>query len=614
MMAHLRITGRGGSFFTRMLLICTSLLAAFSIIASIVVGFLSSKYEKSQFLKNYDLAMVNLSEAFSSHIESFSILAGRLLVNNKCDENLCSLLEASSYEQVPADTRNHVITLLSSLCSSDRYLRGVLLYSPVEEMLYYYSDSQYHLQPASYQLDAPGLAPYAGTKLDTSTIRDAVAACTRSEETYDSFYGMTATLYRSPQNPLGYLILLYSTLEFDNILENYELDSTNHFVISSLDGLVYFQSGLGQDSGSGTKYTNTLSDRRHDFQVSYEVDGHLLPKGPLTGLIIMLALFVTVFSFLLYFITYYLSNRNINGILKGMQNFSLEELSYRIARPQGKNEFTQIIDGFNQMCDELQKNVERSYVYELQQKKSELYALQTSINPHFLYNTLDMIRSQILYGNTGSASQMLLLLAKIYRAQMNTEMFITLEEEAELCENFIVLYQNRFQNFDYEFDVDDCAGRYALPKNTLQPLIENYFVHGIKSGKNDNLLNLAVTLDESKEGCFIHIILSNNGNEITDEQISQINEKLHSGIFKTDSSGSFALTNVYNRLRIAFGDCCSILLKSGENEIRFQIELTFPARTAEELSDVYCPQPSKTHDPGNSSTLSDMHGMLHKIN
>lgn len=576
-------------FFTRMLLVCTSLLIIFSVIASVIVGFLSSQYEKSQFLKSYDLALVNLSEAFSSHIDSFSTLVGKILVNNKCDENLCMLMKAASYDQIPADTRNDVINLLSSICSNDRYLRGILLYSPQNSMVYYYSDTQFYLRYASMDLDVPGLAPFAGTMLDNKTISDAVAACTKSEGPYDGYYGLSATLYRNAAVPLGYMIPLYSTMEFMNILEDYELDDQNSFMISDEDNRIYFQSNPVSDTGGHTVYTNSVSNPRYGFLVSYEVMRMHLPKGRLTIMIVLLALFVTAFSFILYYITYYLSNKNIGGILSGMKKFSLSDLSYRIKRPQKGNEFTQIIDGFNKMCDELQKNVERSYVYELQQKKSELYALQTSINPHFLYNTLDMIRSQIQRADTGTASHMLLLLAKIYRTQTNTDMFITLDEEAELCENFIILYQSRFQNFDYEFDVDGSAGWYAIPKNTLQPMIENYFVHGIKSGGQDNLLLLTVSLEDQTGRRYIHITLCNNGNPISEERIAEIDRRLKRGVFETGKSGSFAMANVYSRLRIAFGEDCRLSVRPGEDDMSFQIDLVFPAMPVDELQNNFVP-------------------------
>lgn len=574
------------SFFARMLLICTSLLLLFCIISSILVGVTSYKYDKIQYLKSYDLCMVSLSEVFSGHMEAFSVLVGKVMDNNECDESLCTLLEASSYDEVPAGTRSHVMATLSSFCSNDQALQGVLLYSPQNNMLYYYSNARSYLSYGAGTIEDPGLKPYAGTKLDNETLEKAILTCTREEALYDSYYGFAATLYRNSSQPLGYLIPLFATSELGGILQNYNLDPGNRFRISDDLQHTFFQSSPAADAGDPV-YTNSVTNLRHGFQVSYEVSRNNLPKSRTTVLIVLFSLVVTLFSFLLYYATYYLCNKNIHGILDGMQRFSLKNLSYRIPRPRGRNEFTQIIDGFNVMCEELQKNVERSYVYELQQKKSELYALQTSINPHFLYNTLEMIRSQVLYSNTSRASQMLTLLARIYRTQTDTGMFITIEEEVELCENFIILYQNRFQNFDYDFDIEDETRWAALPKNTLQPMIENYFVHGIKADKQDNLLELSVTSYEENGGKYIHLSLGNNGNAITPERIAELTDKLQSGIFENHKAGSFALTNVYSRLKIAFGDNFRLVINTGDEDIHFRIDLTFPAVNVHTLQDTF---------------------------
>lgn len=85
---------------------------------------------------------------------------------------------------------------------------------------------------------------------------------------------------------------------------------------------------------------------------------------------------------------------------------------------------------------------------------------------------------------------MILLLSKIYRSQTNRSMYVSIGAELEACENFMVLYQYRFRNFEYEFDVPSGLLPYGLPKNTLQPLIENYFVHGIDPAREDNLFTI----------------------------------------------------------------------------------------------------------------------------
>lgn len=580
-MKYERYTGKGYGFFTRMLLICTALLGTFSIISSIIIGHLSRQYEKTQYLKSYDLAAVNLSEAFVNRVEDFSILAGKFLSDGQCNPLLCDLLDAPSYEEVSAFTRNYCIRMFTDLCRDDRYLRGFLVFSPDRQQLYYYTDSRSYLFHADVIPDIQAPAPFSGSLLDLDTVSRLLTACDSEGSRHSSFYGMTATLYRSPTAPLGYLIPLYSTSEYTDILTNFDLGDQSAFLITDDAGNLFFHSNPTLDLENC--YTSTLYNRQYGFSVTYHTARYSVPRGSITYLSLLIALLVTLFSFTLYFITYYLSQRNIYGILDGMKRFSLDDLTYRMAKPSGRNEFTQIIDGFNAMCEELQRNVERSYVYELQQKKSELYALQTSINPHFLYNTLEIIRTQVLSQRQTDAAQMILLLSKIYRSQINSSMFVTLEEEVELCENLMILYQYRFQNFEYEFDMDERISRFALPKNTLQPLIENYFVHGIVAERQDNLFFLSIKSTHCREKPYIHLTLGNNGHPISEERIQMLEEKLRANLHAREDTVGFALTNVNSRMRIVFQEDCRMHISSGKNGMQFQIELYFPAMTAEHL-------------------------------
>lgn len=567
-----------------MLLLSSAMLMVFAILSSIIVGYLSNQYEKTQYLKNYDLAMATLAESFHGRLNSFNTLAGKLLSGNQCDPNLCELLKSPSYDEVPAGVRRNVISLLSSISRDDQYLRGFFIYSPEHSMLYYYSDSKSYLSYAdSLPGVMPSLSPYSGSKVDLSSVNDMIFACTDRNESNSSLYGIAATIYRNPSEPLGYLIPLYSTSEFENILSNYQLDSSSTFLISDRSENIYFHSyPFSQEDNDDARFSNSLWNHQLGFQVSYEINKSNLPRSSTTYLLVIFAVIVTLFSFLLYYLTYYFSSRNMNGILKGMEYFSVDNLTYRIPVPKGRHEFAQIIQGFNAMCEKLQLNVEHSYVYELQQKKSELYALQNSINPHFLYNTLEIIRNQVLT-NPSTASQMILLLSKIYRSQTNTNMFVAIEDEVELCENLMILYQYRFQNFDYEFRIEDDIQHFALPKNTLQPLIENYFVHGIVPERQDNILLLEV-YSYIKEGTtYVRLCLSNNGNPITMDRLKDITKGVNQDIYSTKNSDDFALSNIHSRLRIVFRDDCSMTVCSGTDTMNFQIDLTFPALTVDQL-------------------------------
>lgn len=584
-MRQIKRPAKSHSFFSRMLLTSAILLSVFSVITSIIVSYLSHQYEKAQFLKTYDLAERNIYDVMENRFEDFHILARKILIDRYCNPDLCTLLEASSFDKVPASTRSNCINLLSEICMDNRYLQCFLIYSSVQDQLYYYGNAQSYLSYAEDPSPIEQIAPFSGSTLDTDTVRTLLEACNVYPS--GSFYGIAATLYRSSNKPLGYLIPLYSASEFTNILSNFDLVENCAFTVTGTDGSVYFNSNPDFAPDPDSYYTAALTNRKYQFQVTYYVTKFRLPQNSFTKLILLLAVLVTLFSFALYSITNHMTNRHVNRILDGMNRFSLDNLSYRISLPAGRNEFTQIIERFNAMCDELQKNVERAYVYELQQKKSELYALQTSINPHFLYNTLEMIRVQILNSKQNEASQMILLLSRIYRTQTNTNMFVTLADEVELCENLMILYQYRFRNFDYEFDLDEQLESYALPKNSLQPLIENYFVHGIASDRQDNLILLRVTSFREAGRQYIRLRLCNNGRPILQERLEELSAKLESDVYSSKDTAGFALTNVYCRMKIAFQEGCRIRIDSGDDDMNFGIELSFPAMTMEQIGESF---------------------------
>lgn len=586
MKISIRHSNKNYSFFSRMLLLCTVLLAMFALVSSLIISHLSKKYEQTRYLNNYEMAITNLSETFANRHASFHILCGKLLSGSQCDPDISTLLQADSYNDVPAAVRHNIIVFLSSLIQDDRYLDGFLIYSPVQGKLYSFMDNDSFLSSASVLPDMPEITPYTGTLIDNSNVEQMLLACTGDTVNTNDHYGMAATIYTKTAQPLGYVIPLYTASEFENILSNYQLDSDCIFYITDNAGHLFYQSYAYENNDNTVQYSNTIQNRQLKYQVRYEIMKYVLPKSIITYLITIFAVIVTVFSFALYYLTYYLSRRNMHGILSGMHQFSVDNLTYRIPEPKGRHEFSRIIHEFNDMCEKLQRNVERSYVYELQQKKSELYALQTSINPHFLYNTLEIIRNQIQHENNQNATQMLLLLSKIYRSQTNTEMFVTLENELELCENLMILYQYRFRNFDYEFQVEEEAEYFALPKNTLQPLIENYFVHGIVAERQDNLLILSVSLEEKAGRQYIKLSLMDNGNPISSNRITEITQRLKQDIYSSQTGG-FALANVYGRLRIVFKDDCSMHINTDEEDMPFCIAVTFPCITLNKLKEEF---------------------------
>ena len=574
---------RSGHFFLRMLFISIALMTVFMLASSLLLRRLLQRYEQDSFLMNYELAITSLSEVFRQRVVDGPTLAGQFLENSDCHPMLCSLLEADSYDELPAPQRSALADMLSSIIGSHSEIDGILLYSIRGERLYLYTSERMARPYSAGMSGLLNIKPFSGQLLGQEEIGTLVTLCA-PEKASGRHYGSAFTIFRKPSEPLGYMIPLYSVRAFDSVLSGYRLDSGCILQIHSEDGKLIYSSSreeitedVFEDEIGGKGYT-----------VSYRVPRASLTYGALPDMIFLISLLVIAVAFIIAMTIYVLSGRRVNRILEGMNRFSMDNLSYRIPVPRTRDEFSGIIESFNSMCAALEDSVSRSYIYELQQKRSDLYALQTAIDPHFLYNTLEMIRSSVAQGHTADAEQMVLLLSRIYRGQTSTDMFVSLEREVEVSEDLMQLYQYRFKNFEYEFDIAPGLRRFALPRNTLQPLIENYFVHGIVPERQDNVFLMDARWEQpegSTEGDRrIRLRVRDNGNGMDKEAVRRLQGSLEEAVYDQREAKGFALTNIYSRLKIAFGEGCELRIDESSGG-GFAVELLFPARTALELSD-----------------------------
>lgn len=235
----------------------------------------------------------------------------------------------------------------------------------------------------------------------------------------------------------------------------------------------------------------------------------------------------------------------------------VKEGNIKIDIPIGNelDEISIISENFNDMCKQLNEYIEKSYLSELKekraevnQKKAELMALQSQINPHFLYNTLESIRMKAICNGDREVGRMLYILAFLFRNQLKENDIIAIKSEIDYCQKYLEIFKFRYEE-KFKFTIncpEEILGKQII-KFTLQPLIENYFVHGIKLENNDNKLSINI----KEENNNIIIELEDNGKGIEGEKVKQLNE-----ILRARGSGgkSIGITNANERIGILYGE------------------------------------------------------------
>lgn len=217
----------------------------------------------------------------------------------------------------------------------------------------------------------------------------------------------------------------------------------------------------------------------------------------------------------------------------------------------------------------------------LLKRQTELATLQSQINPHFLYNTLDTIRSEAIHHGNHSIAEMTEALSTFFRYSISTRSnLVTLQDELRSTINYFKIQHRRFgSRFRLEIDYDSQDREllnYVLPKLSLQPIVENAISHGLDSKREGGLVLISIILTESR--LIIHV--KDDGVGMDEASLTLLNERLKltpweaENLQKNNHNG-IALANVNQRIKLFFGEEYGIWVASVQN-VGTEVEITIP--------------------------------------
>lgn len=247
------------------------------------------------------------------------------------------------------------------------------------------------------------------------------------------------------------------------------------------------------------------------------------------------------------------------GLITGAIDSAKAGKFTKIALGHKDDEYSIIADELNTMSDELNSYIEKEYALKLRQKEAEMKVLQQQIHPHFLYNTLEVIRSRALLNQDSDVADAVYNLGSMFRAMVKTEDVISVEDEIGILKKYLQLMEFKYiGNFFYQIDVAAELRSLSTVKFWLQPLAENFFLHGFDQENPLNLILLRGYLEEETV-CFD---LINNGHKMSGEALDAVNASLSKNT--PQSTKSIGLQNVYLRLCYFYGDTVEMHLKNNE--------------------------------------------------
>lgn len=239
----------------------------------------------------------------------------------------------------------------------------------------------------------------------------------------------------------------------------------------------------------------------------------------------------------------------------------------------------------------MQESLSSSRVLSLNKRQAQYLALQNQINPHFLYNTLESIRSEAILAGVEDVADMTEALASFFRYTISkVENLVTVEDELHNCEIYFYIQKFRFGDrleMQIECDPNEREEIYGcrIPKLTMQPILENSIIHGTEMKLGTG--HLKIHLERSLSRIMIHI--SDDGTGMDELTLKKMNENLaksgkvlieHENDNENDEKekGGIALVNVNNRIRLIFGEEYGIHVFSVKGS-GTDVEISIPAIT-----------------------------------
>jgi two-component system sensor histidine kinase YesM len=246
----------------------------------------------------------------------------------------------------------------------------------------------------------------------------------------------------------------------------------------------------------------------------------------------------------------------IRGLIKQMTKVESGNLEIQV-EVNSNDEMGRLAHGFNRMVERLKAFINEAYVAEIKQKQTELNALKSQIRPHYLYNTLEVIRMNAVHSDAVEVGDMILSLSNQLKYVIDYgEERVTIHRELEHLKDYFYIIEVRFENrFELIYDISDSINlNWPILKLSLQPIVENAVQHGLRPKGKGTIKIMFETVDRK-----LAVTVYDDGVGMEKEQLDRLNASLEDAGVPGKNVG---LKNVHERIKSICGEGYGISISS----------------------------------------------------
>lgn len=583
--------------------------AIFSLVPLLITGYFaydrSSEAIRQKISVSTIQVMNQVSENIQNELNKLENDSVDIAFSDLVQDSLNSYPVMNEWEKFDAELRMQ--KMLAKKFSSFHSVSDVLLYTDRKEKIIAYGDAsfKYRLIPEYVEAVLAEAAAKNGVPLWTIAGQDEEEYSETSRFRIINYGKVGILLSRSFKSlegvPIGTIIIRIDEKYILAKFKDVDLGSGAQIFILNSQGTVVssrnpdieaarmypdasFVEALAQNKENGLfSFHTDISGKRHLVAYTYipSADWYLVSTIPFSYLndepvkigvfIAVLGIVCLLLAMLLSFVVSQSISRPLNKLMKSMNNVKNGNFVIRI-HDNNNDELGVVTTHFNHMVSELRFLIDEVKSKEVSKRLAELKALQAQINPHFLSNTLNTVRSLANLQKADNIASIITSLIQLLHASMGKgSERVTLREEIEYVRNYLNImayrYYDKFQvHIEMENDILDCS----VLKFILQPIVENAILHGIEPMEGQGL----IAIKGYRDGDELRITVTDNGVGIHEQELNRLMsekpEKANRGL------SGIGVWNVDQRIKLYFGEKYGISIQSVPN-LYTTVEIMIPA-------------------------------------
>lgn len=618
-------------YFNKLLLVYFAITAGvFLLLGNFVIRSVNEMLIDKEIRYN-DIVLLNLNDYFNERSKMVKVILQQTYLDAYARDDIFYFLENEMDSLEYLEKKPIFDNYFFSQFSRSRDILNIYVHKKLDDRIYQFSKSVIADNFPAAQFEYPELLIANHVQNASIVVHPAYSPYFFNEEQHGLAYSMSIPIKRKGSNEnIGTLVVEFDPQGFSDILERLDKNIAGQILILLGGTGVIFDSensyykqpypygellDLPDRSDRSerldrldpphvriedrTMLVNTLAGDIDGITLSSLVprDAILRSTEDIRQTILALTIVSIVVCMILMFISSNAFSRKVKQVVGAMKDMRSGNMAIRIPVQTASDEIDQIAIGFNRMSSELNNYIERVYLSEIERQNSELYqknlelrqksielsALQARINPHFLYNTLEVIRMKAISSNEPAIADMIYILSDLFRSSLSSKYVVTLEDELAYSELYMNLFRFRYNDqLSYVVQADEGVLYSGIIKHIVQPILENYTIHGYRAGDEDN----RVSLNAQQDGSDILIRVQDNGRGIAADRLKQIQTRLadrpNADLGTLMEPEGMGLANVHERLQLVFGAPYGVELESIAG-LGTAVTIRYPKLSAKEL-------------------------------